>query len=351
MENFTNCPLCNSSDLVRINSYKYSWFGCCGCNCAFNKKTKHFLIKNNLISKIARFFLPVNLFNRLFYDIEIINDHSKRYESYATCCINIDERKKSEFDELLDTLKRAGISPEDKTILDISGGPGYVGKRLKEICKKCIVTEYSEQAAISMAKNLDIEVVAFDFNRDKLENVVNDKFNLILIRSSLVFCKNIKSLIHSLKQILQPGGYIYLDTIEPSMGEILFWQQDEGLFPFLYSCKTIEEYFQEFGFILIFGQKGEESYWKYYKRLFKGWKNTISLILFQYPFIIFYYLKAVRKKIPFGNELKHKVVTQIWQMANNRLGQEVVYRKCIIDKNHPSSLFGMVYKSKQIFPS
>ena len=340
-----NCLICNSENLTRIRTYKHFCFVCNDCNNLFHIKKNKYLFEWILPRSICQRVLPERVFLHLFHKKEELND-SDFYSRYAEECKNITERRKSEAIQLIDTFKVNNIQLDRKVMLDISGGPGYICKELNSICAKCIVTEFSEISTRAMSEVLNIEAVKFDYNCDQLQNLFNIKFDIVMLRSSIVFCNNLDQLITSLKTILKPTGHVFLETIIPTLGEVLWWQQMEYKFPFIYSQETIEKLFYKHNFSRIYGQRDYGSYLKYFKKLRKGILPRLFLYVIEYPLVLLYYFLAKKNKISIETNLKHKMLTQIWQKTESTFNvQEKSYRNYYIGHENHSIHFGSIYSN------
>jgi 2-polyprenyl-3-methyl-5-hydroxy-6-metoxy-1,4-benzoquinol methylase len=252
--------------------------------------------------------------------------------------------RESEYMQLIDTLQVSGLNVDNKSVLDVSGGPGYVGKKLSEICNKVVVTEYSEVAVKAMSEVLGIEAIKFDYNSDRLDDLLETKFDIILLRSSIIFCEHLEEFIKSLINILNPGGHVLVETILPTLGEILWWQQLEFKFTFIYSQETIEKYFYKNGFSLIYGQRDYESYFSVMRRQRKDVLSKLYTFMFEYPLVMLYYLLARKSRVPIETKLKHSMLTQVWCRDGAPSNyQTKSYKNYKIGANNHSKHFGMVY--------
>jgi 2-polyprenyl-3-methyl-5-hydroxy-6-metoxy-1,4-benzoquinol methylase len=266
------------------------------------------------------------------------------YDVYGEECSQISERRKSEHKQLLDLLSLTGFDISEKTVLDISGGPGYLGQQLKGLCSRCVVTEFSESAVANMASTLEIETVKFDYNTDKPEELFTEKFDLILLRSSIIFCANLDELVGSLRGLLSPNGHVLVETIIPSLGEVLWWQQMEYKFPVIYSQETIEKYFYKHGFSLVAGYRDYGSYTGVKRRSYSGLLRNLYVWLIDYPMVLIYYAFVQRSKVPIDTKLHHKMLTQFWQKTDRCENvQEQPYRNFTAGAENQSKHFGFVY--------
>ena len=307
------CLICQSANLTRFNSYKHYCYSCNDCNGVFHvKKQGKYLFEYLLPRKICKKILPRQAFLRLFRDIGDFNPPDF-YDIYAKQCAVESKFRTSEVKQLLDQFDVAGILLDGKRVLDISGGPGIVAKYLQTVCERVVVSEYSEIATKAMTKILGVETVTFDYNSDKLEEIFTEKFDIVLLRSSIIFCSNLDGFISSVRKILNPDGYVLVETILPTLGEVFWWQQLEYKFPIIFSQETIEKYFYKNGFSLKYGYREYGSYEGVKLRGVKGFGRRLFTWLVDYPMVLVYYFFAPKSRIGVDQKLQHKMLTQVWR--------------------------------------
>jgi SAM-dependent methyltransferase len=338
------CPICNSRNFTRVNSYKHYCFVCNDCNnVSHEKKPGRYLLEWVLPRAVFKRILPPKAFLRLFRDRGDIGA-ADFYDVYANECRDISDRRRSEVDLLLDQLSLAGIELDGKSVLDVSGGPGYVAAALKHRTQRFLVTEYSEKATRAMHDVLGIETLRFNYATDRLDKVVTGRFNLILLRSSIIFCPDLDALAGSLRRILAPGGHVLVETIMPTLGEVFWWQQMEYKFPRIYAQETIEKYFYKHGFSLAVGYRDYGSYVQARGRELNGLRQHAYTWLLDYPMVRLYNAFARKSRVALDQRLHKKMLTQIWRVAESV--DEVdsqPYRNYIIGDENQSSHFGYVY--------
>ncbi len=341
-DDVVTCPICNSDDLEKINTYKHYCYVCNDCNNIFHIKKEKYLLEYILPKSLCKKFIPEKAFLRLFSDDG--STASEFYDVYATECLHISEWRKSEIRQIVDQLKLAQIDLQGKTVLDISGGPGYVGQQLKKDCARIVVTEFSEKAVDVMRNQLNIATAKFDYTKDRLEDIFDEKFDLIMLRSSIIFCPNLDSLIASLRNILSPGGHILIETITPSLGEVFWWQQLEYKFPIIYSQETIEKYFYKHGFSLSAGFRDSGSYVGVKKRSYSNFSKHFFTWVIEYPMVLGYYLLSKLSCVAVDQRLHHKMLTQIWRKTeafeNTQDRPYVNYQQ---GSKNKSKTFGYIY--------
>jgi SAM-dependent methyltransferase len=344
MSSQATCPICGSRHLARVNSYKHHCFVCNDCNnVSHEKKQGKYLLEWVLPRAVFKRMLPPKAFLRLFHDRGDIGA-ADFYDVYANECRDISDRRRSEVDLLLDQLSLAGIDIDGKAVLDVSGGPGYVAAALAGRTTRFLVTEYSEKATRAMHDVLGIEAVPFDYATDRLDEIITGKFDLILLRSSIIFCPDLDALAGSLRRLLTPGGHVLVETIMPTLGEVFWWQQMEYKFPRIYAQETIEKYFYKNGFSLAAGYRDYGSYVQARRRELAGLGQNAYTWLLDYPMVRLYNAFARKSRVALDQRLHKKMLTQIWKRAESV--EEVdaqPYRNYIMGEENQSSHFGYVY--------
>jgi 2-polyprenyl-3-methyl-5-hydroxy-6-metoxy-1,4-benzoquinol methylase len=135
--------------------------------------------------------------------------------------------------------------------LDISGEPGFLIKEVSPICDRAVVTGYSQEVVDRMKNTLKIDAVRYDFNKDDIGEVVNCKFDVVLIRHAINFCKDVKKFLPVLKNVLNRDAIIYVSFVVPTLATCLRWQFDDYTYHVLYTPETIGEFFHQEGFTTL----------------------------------------------------------------------------------------------------
>lgn len=334
------CLFCHSNDTVVINTYKHHCIICNDCNNVSHKKKNKYILDYLLPKKLIRNLIPEKAYFRLFSADDFVS--SEFYDVYSDEILNLSEWRKCEFNQLKDELAKADIDYKDKSILDISGGPGFLISQLKDHAKEVSVTEYSQKAVDAMKKSLDIDARKFDYNSDSINEVYKDKtFDIILVRSSIIFSENLDSFIRGLNDILNEDGIIFIESILPTYGEIFWWQQLEHKFTFIYSQETIEKLFYKYNFKLILGIRDYGSYYGVKQRSYDSRSKLLFTWLIEYPMLLLYLIPTLFKKAPIDSSLKHKVITMIWKKTN--VSKNVIYENYQQGAENKSKTFGYVY--------
>lgn len=243
------CIFCGYAKITLINTYKHYWVYCevCGNAVRFRKERYIFdFIPKRFLSKLPKGSTLFFLLNRQkdkedFYDYYLENNQM-HVSAQGT-------KWEGELDSLTKELLKFDISLKDKKVLDISGGPGFLAQELKNICKEVVVTEYSQVSVDRMKNILKLDVFKYDYNSDEINRIINNQFDIVLIRYSINFCQDVKRMLSSLKKILHNDSIVYVSFVPPTLGVYLRWQFDDYTYHILYDPETLARLFAEEGLI------------------------------------------------------------------------------------------------------
>jgi SAM-dependent methyltransferase len=252
----------------------------------------------------------------------------------------------SDIDQVLDTLKYFNYDITGRRILDISGGPGFVPGHLNKLASECCTTEHSELAANAISEHFGIRAKRFDYNKDNINEVYDEKFDLILIRSSVIFCENLDKLLMDCKRILEPDGCVLLESIIPSLGEVLWWQTLEYKFPRIHSQETIEKYFYKNDFSFVGGFREYGDYFKVKNRSYHELSKRIFVLFVDLPLYVLYLLGIRKSKVTIDQRNVHKMLIQFWSncdLNNDKITSQSRYKNFYIGSVNKSKHFGFVY--------
>lgn len=346
MKNKSNfkCANCGSQEVYVANSYKHYCLICQDCsNVTHVKKNNRLLFEYLLPRKLFRKLLPEKAFMRLFSDKGDFN-YENFYDSFVDETNNATEKRMSDIDQVLDTLKYFNYDLTDKKVLDVSGGPGFVAGHLNTIANECNTTEHSELAANAIAKQFGIKAKRFDYNKDTLHEIYPEKFDLILIRSSVIFCEDVDSLVNSFSKMLKNDGCVLIESIVPSVGEVLWWQTLEFKFPRIHSQETLEKYFYKNNFNFIGGFREYGNYLAVKNRSYPELSKRLFVWLIDLPLYFLYYLGLRSSKITIDQRNIHKMVIQFWKLSDRgMIKNNGSYNNFYIGDENRSKHFGFVY--------
>jgi 2-polyprenyl-3-methyl-5-hydroxy-6-metoxy-1,4-benzoquinol methylase len=333
------CNYCKSTNYTSLNTYKHFALVCSDCGNVSHFKKDKYLFEYLFPRSIAKKLLPTKAFLRLFSDK---NDFiaSEFYDTDAFGLMDKTEWRKSEVRQVLDQLNLVNFDPREKRILDVSGGPGMIGEELNALGGDVVVTEYAESQVKAMNDSLSVNSVKFDYLNDRISEVSSGKFDLIMVRSSIIFCPDLDGFVSELDAILNPGGIIFIESILPTLGEIFWWQQLEYKFPFIYSQETIEKTFNKSGFTLQHGYRDYGGYLGVKRRSYAELSKSIFTWMLEYPMLLGYFALNMFKKPAIDKSLGHKMITQFWIKGAQEKVEYVNYYQG--DKNK-STTFGYEY--------
>ncbi len=282
------CPVCRHSKISVIKSYKHLWFSCLECQNVYRQRRPIYPLEH-----ILPFIHPENFHGAIkrvvvdfFRQEEVMDRDSTFYDYYADCSQNEKGKWSNELQALEEELASCHLSILGKKILDLSGGPGFFAKGCEEKAAKVYVTEFSSTAAEAMKNNLGVNAVKFDYNNDQLEELFEDKFDLIFIRWSVNFCTDLEKLVLSLGKILNSSGAVYISYVTPTLGCCVGWQFDDYTYNVLYTPETVHRVFEEHGFKTL--RRYCHTEYKHKKHYYsKTLKNRI-MGLYRAPFLSYY---------------------------------------------------------------
>lgn len=336
---FKNCSVCNSAKMTVLNTYKHYAIVCDDCHCVTHVKKTKYIVEYFIPRGIAKRILPAKAFLRLYSDKGDFKADAF-YDSTAFDSTDATTWRASEVLQVNDQLSLAGIIVENKKILDISGGPGYVGANLKQHGANVVVTEFSISTVEMMRNVHDLQALTFDYTTEDISKKFDDKFDLIMIRSSIIFCPNLDLLVGQLKKILSSSGTIFVESILPSYGEIFWWQQLEYKFPKIYSQETIEKIFYKHGFKLKIGYRDYGGYSGVKLRSYNTVGRHMFTWLVEYPMVLAYKFLNIHKRASIDSSMDHKMITQFWTLEDF---EESSYKNYKQGRNNRSKTFGYTY--------
>lgn len=254
------CDECFSHELECINTYKSYWYQCKSCSNIKREKKEKYLLEDFATFIVNKFPSYLNKIPKIrgipsFFNPFISKPIEKDFYDYYLMDESIDLNTTKWADEFerfcAYTLPKINLN--EIKLLDISGEPGFFAYKAKQNdrFKEVAVTAYSENVANRIKNKFGLTSFKYDFQKDKLNNITNEKYNLITIRSAINFCLKIDEFLNDLEKCLDEKSYVYVSFSEPSLGVALRWQYDDYTYLKLYTKETIEKYFNEHGFKLL----------------------------------------------------------------------------------------------------
>jgi len=200
------CPHCGGA-VAAFGVYKHRWWTCLRCGCA-TREPRPLLPAERLPS-----FLSSRLPSALLRDPVVT-------ASPGTAFFRGDDSASAsrEVADVRRWLSDAGVRPEGR-VLDVGGGPGFVAADLMKDAD-VVLLEHSPHA-IGAARSRGIDARPFDFAGPPLRAVVEGSFNLVLVRYSLGWCRDLPRFFDDLAPIAAPGCALLLTFVTPSVGAFL----------------------------------------------------------------------------------------------------------------------------------
>lgn len=189
------CGICGCSHSTRLNTYKHYWESCDGCgNMLSSPKEACLGARFFWSSGFAARLMPARR-RRLYLPEPAVQARDEAfYDYYGSLVARQQSSKGTKWSGRLQTLKaqlnKVGAGFDGNVVLDISGGPGFLAKELEGVAAQAVVTEYSEVAVKGMSEYLGVRSVRYDFNRDRLSELIDDIFDVVLV-NSLNFCTTV----------------------------------------------------------------------------------------------------------------------------------------------------------------
>jgi SAM-dependent methyltransferase len=231
------CSICGSTTGTTVRTYKHDWWTCDRCGTTRRTRRNGYPLA----------WVPIPLLRPI---PDVIEDERHFYDYYREASAGDVSATKwaGQIDTLTTRLSDHGIEWANHDVLDISGGPGFVTKHIAQTARRAVVTEFSPEAVEGMNSNLGVEAVKFDYQTDRIRDVVSGQFDLVLIDYSINFCLDLASFVRSLAEVIRPGGQAYVSFVHPTFGCFLRWQFDEYTYNALYRPETMDKAFSGAGF-------------------------------------------------------------------------------------------------------
>jgi hypothetical protein len=334
--------VCGSQDVDKVNTFKHVAWVCNDCNSVTHEKKRRYFTEYLVPRAVAKRLLPPKAFLRLFRDTGDFTA-SDFYDTQSFESTDALGWRRSEVEQVLDQLASIDFDLKGKRILDISGGPGHVAAALQKRGATVTVTEFSAETVQRMAKHYPVQSAVFDYTHDtkRLSEIVEGPFDLIMIRSSIIFCQDLQGLVGQLRLLAHSKSIVFIESILPTLGEVLWWQQLEYKFPVIYSQPVIEKAFALEGFRLLSGYRDYGSYSGVKWRSYHEMSRRIFTWLIEYPLVLAYYVAALFRRTAIDQSLEHKMITQFWIPADGK--PSAPYRNFTQGVRHQSKTFGYIY--------
>lgn len=309
------CSNCSGVNFSTVPTYKHFWHRCNDCGTVHRERRARYpldippfrtLITRTVLNKIfGRTLLPVQ---------EVVEEGRKYYDFYDQAAAEGAAGTKWEplTNQRLADFAKHGIELAGRTVLEISGGPGFLAKAMQGVAKRVVVTEFSQQAAEGMAQSLGIEAVKYDYNSDNLEQCVKGPFDVVLIIYSIGFCNDLRAFVHELKALIHDRTVIYVCHSPATLGLMLRWEFDDYTYNRCWELETMARRFAEIGYPERFREdEGSYAYdFDWYDRA----GSAVGTLLKRMHRLIgkHYRARALRSNSSINRELVQKNIKQIF---------------------------------------
>lgn len=158
----------------------------------------------------------------------------------------------NEFSQVHSELAELGHDLVQKSVLDISGEPGFFGHDAQSVCSEVEVTAFAENVSDAMARFLHLNSTVYDFNTDSLkEKFSTQLFDWVFVRYAIGFCEDLEKFAQETPAVLKPGGHVYITYSPPSRAIFARWMFDDYTYLRLYSLNYMKETFAKQGFEVV----------------------------------------------------------------------------------------------------
>ena len=155
-----------------------------------------------------------------------------------------------QFSKVRDQCDQVGFDLASKSILDISGEPGFFAKDATMICKSVSVTAFAESVSQAMIEKLGLDTKTYDFNTDQLSRVFPGQFfDAVFIRYAIGFASDLNSVAAQLMDILNPGGIAYISFSPACRAVMARWMFDDYTYLCQYPSGFLANTFKNQGFL------------------------------------------------------------------------------------------------------
>jgi len=309
------CSNCASASFSWVRTYKHDWHQCNDCRTLHRVRRPSYPLDIAPLRALIERTPLRKLFGATLLRVrEVVEEEKKFYDMYenAVAAGVIGTKWEPLTGMRLEDFARHGISIAGKTVLEISGGPGFLSKAIQSVAQHVTVTEFSKISVDGMASALGIDAVQFDYNQDEIGQRVTGPFDVILIIYSIGFCNDLKAFVRSLKAVMHDKTIVYVCHSPGTLGLMLRWQFDEYTFTRCWELDTVAKCFAEIGYPER-AREDEGSYLYDFQWYDKAgtWAGTILKRLHR---VIggYYRSKALRSEGSINRELIQKNVKQIF---------------------------------------
>lgn len=313
------CPTCAGASASLVRTYKHDWYQCHDCRTVRRERRAHYFLDIAPIrALIARTSLRRLFGSSLLRVPDVVEDERKFYDYYEdVAATGLQGTKWEPLNEArLADFSRHGIMIAGKSVLEISGGPGFLAQAIQAVASRVVVTEFSKPAAAGMARSLGINAVKFDYNSDQISQCVDGPFDVVLIINSIGFCDDLRTFVQSLKSVMHNKTVVYICHSPGTLGLMLRWQFDEYTYTRCWEAETMAKCFAEIG--LVEQVREDDGTYPYDLNWFNEAGTLVGSLLRRVHRLIgwVYRRRALRPYSSINRELVQKNIKQIFRAAD-----------------------------------
>lgn len=229
------CRECTSPNMACVATYKRHWYFCRECGSGHPVQRSFYPLQ----------FLPVQDWTKRDVDEATMYD-------YFVNPVHIEYSLGTARDIDSTYVKPWNIPIAGQKILDISGGNGHFINEFKKMGADVTLTEINQLSIDYAAKTHGMKVFKFNFNDDRIHELTSEKYDVIMSRASIMFCRDLKTHAQDLAKITKPGGLVFINhSVIPTLGVILRTQVDEFSYFALRDPEQVIKSFKAAGFSLV----------------------------------------------------------------------------------------------------
>lgn len=172
----------------------------------------------------------------------------------------------NEFEAVYERLVQHGMDLDGKSLLDVSGEPGYFGKDAGNVAGRVVVTAFAREVAEAIRDLLQIEACKFDFQADRLSSLFEkESFDMIFVRYAIGFCEDLEAFLDDCAHVMKEGGLLYISFCPASRAVCARWMFDDYTYLRQYTGEYMAEKVREAGFTHV-AEWDEGSYFWHWNR-------------------------------------------------------------------------------------
>lgn len=309
------CSNCASTSFSSVRTYKHDWHQCNDCRTLHRVRRPSYPLDVAPLRALIERTPLRKLFGATLLRVrEVVAEEKTFYDMYEKAVsLGVSGTKWEPLTALrLEDFARHGIAIAGKSVLEISGGPGFLSKAIQAVAQRVVLTEFSKVSVDGMARALGIDAVQFDYNQDQIGQRVEGPFDVILIIYSIGFCNDLRAFVRSLKAVMHDKTIIYVCHSPATLGLMLRWQFDEYTFMRCWELDTVAKCFAEIGYPER--AREDEGSYRYDFQWYDKAGTGIGTILKKLHRVIgrYYCKRALRSGGNMNRELVQKNVKQIF---------------------------------------